>query len=272
MKKLLLLLFLIPNLVIGEELDEYGIPLSAYITKTDKEPQKWLPEELNELGLPIAGYKTEEESKEVKRDRWRCATFAGEAKNEYSAKRIEATCLENYGITNHKVEITNHKEASGFSFPKIFSEHYSKLILIILGVFLTIFSFIRYKKIKDRLLLNEAIEAVKLSKSLTESGKDRTDQDMIPGGSGEFGLDPKNPIPTNNVKGSRLYLSKLKTTKGTKVTYERSGSTTTDNLPNVTDIYNIFSEGELYATIYICPYHIKNSTLAPKGLVLKKNK
>ena len=246
MRKLLLLLLLIPNLVIGEELDEYGFPLSAY--------------------------DTEEESKEVKRDRWRCATFAGEAKNEYSAKRIEATCLENYGITNHKVEITNHKEASGFSFPKIFSEHYSKLILIILGVFLTIFSFIRYKKIKDRLLLNEAIEAVKLSKSLTESGKDRTDQDMIPGGSGEFGLDPKNPIPTNNVKGSRLYLSKLKTTKGTKVTYERSGSTTTDNLPNVTDIYKIFSEGELYATIYICPYHKKNSTLAPKGLVLKKNK
>jgi len=37
----------------GEELDEFGSPLSGYIAKTDKEPQAWLPEELNEFGIPL---------------------------------------------------------------------------------------------------------------------------------------------------------------------------------------------------------------------------
>ena len=233
MKKLLLLLLLIPNLVLAD----YDPSKSFDPSK----PYKVLAPEGSD-------------PKNVTRIELQCAEAAGYSKNEYSAKKIEVSCLKKFGLIVYQEN------------SDIFDEPYSELILLIFVILL----FIGYKKIKDKRLLNEATAAVKLSRSLTESGKDRTDQDMIPGGSGEFGLDPKNPIPTNNVQGSRLYLSKLNTIKGAKVTYERCGSTTTDNLPNVTDIYNIFSKGELYATIYICPYHKKNSTLAPKGLVLKK--
>ncbi len=56
------------------------------------------------------------------------------------------------------------------------------------------------------------------------------DTDEIPGATGEFGLAPTNPIPTNTIFGSGSYLRRLQTAEGHPVQNERLGSTSTDGM------------------------------------------
>ncbi|MCD4768584.1 MAG: hypothetical protein K8R35_00250 [Bacteroidales bacterium] len=104
--------------------------------------------------------------------------------------------------------------------------------------------------------------------TLSELNKGGTEEDTIPEGYGEFGLEVTNPIPVNTVFGSKAYLGKLRTTDDRKVEYEREGSTEAKNIDNPIDIYNISIDGEKIATLYISPYHKKNSERAPKGFKL----
>lgn len=105
-----------------------------------------------------------------------------------------------------------------------------------------------------------------LFKLLDALGEDGTDQDMLPGGVGEFGLVVSNPIPTKTIFGSRRYLSQLHTESGETTTFNRVGSTTNDVSPHPIDIYDIQDEaGERIASIYLSPYNKKNSCAAPKG-------
>ncbi|MDX9711774.1 MAG: hypothetical protein RBT56_04485 [Ignavibacteriaceae bacterium] len=94
---------------------------------------------------------------------------------------------------------------------------------------------------------------------------DGTDQDVIPGGFGEFGLSISNPIPVNTIVGSKTYLDNLQTIDGKKIQYERSGSTRTVNIKGLIDVYNIFVENKKIALLYIAPYNKKNSGKTPKG-------
>lgn len=95
------------------------------------------------------------------------------------------------------------------------------------------------------------------------------DTDTIPGGYGEFGLCPTNPIPTYSVNGSDLYLSQLRTSDGKKIEAIRKGSTgASDITPGSIDIYELSIKGTVLGLIYICPYHKRNSELAPKGYYL----
>jgi hypothetical protein len=114
-------------------------------------------------------------------------------------------------------------------------------------------------------MFREMKEFYELLKNLNEDG---TDQDIIPEGIGEFGYDVTNPIPVNTIFGNSAYLGRLRTLNDIKVKYERVGSTGARNIEHPIDIYNIFNGDKKIATLYISPYHKKNSSLAPKGFKL----
>jgi len=99
-------------------------------------------------------------------------------------------------------------------------------------------------------------------------GSQGTDADVIPEGTGEFGLEVTNPIPTSTNFGSISYLGKLRTLDGVKVEYERRGSYQAANIPSMIDGYKITANGKDVATIFLCPYNKKNSEVAPRGFKL----
>ncbi len=92
-----------------------------------------------------------------------------------------------------------------------------------------------------------------------------TDQDTIPEGFGEFGLEITNPVPTDTIIGSAIYLAGLRTSEGMKVDSERMGSNEAANVENPIDLYRIRENGKVIAIIYISAYHKKNSGRAPEG-------
>ena len=94
-----------------------------------------------------------------------------------------------------------------------------------------------------------------------------TTLDQIPEGIGDFGMSADNPIPTVCVNGSNVYLAKLRF-NGRPVDNKRLGSTSSKVTKGNVDIYKISQMGSDIATIYICPYHRKDSKIAPKGFSL----
>lgn len=94
-----------------------------------------------------------------------------------------------------------------------------------------------------------------------------TKTDEVSGGHGEYGLTVTNPVPTISVRGSNRYLGALRI-GGQPVEANRAGSTSTDVTPGSVDIYKLSSNGRSVGTVYICPYHKKNSRKAPKGFSL----
>lgn len=116
-------------------------------------------------------------------------------------------------------------------------------------------------------LLDIQREARKYSQEIRESHG--VDTDTISTGYGKYGLSPTNPIPTYSASGSDLYLSRLRTIDGKKIKAIRKGSTTaSDVTPGSIDIYDLAMNGKVLCSIYICPYHKKNSELAPAGYKL----
>jgi len=95
-----------------------------------------------------------------------------------------------------------------------------------------------------------------------------TEEDTMPEGYGEFGLEITNPIPVNSILGNKLYLDRLWTDNGVKITYERIGSMRAPNISSIIDGYRIYARGEKIATLYICPYNKKISERAPEGFIL----
>lgn len=94
-----------------------------------------------------------------------------------------------------------------------------------------------------------------------------TSQDNIPGGYGDYGLSLNNPVPTICVTGSNKYLSRLRK-NGCPVDSERQGSTKSEVISGNIDIYSISQFGQKICNIYICPYHRKDSKVAPIGFTL----
>lgn len=116
----------------------------------------------------------------------------------------------------------------------------------------------------------EGQEAGELLKALiqyqVESRKDGVDTDDIPKGYGPYGLCKTNPVPTRGIPGSNEYLSRLRTQDGRSIESSRIGSTTAEDVTSgAIDMYNINSGGVDLGTIYLCPYHKKNSAKAPEG-------
>lgn len=99
--------------------------------------------------------------------------------------------------------------------------------------------------------------------------EDGVDADMLLGGHGEFGLTSTNPIPCKTILGSASYLDRLRANDGSKIVYERVGSTFSDASPHPIDVYEVTREaGGGLATLFISPYHKRNSELAPRGFLI----
>ena len=88
-------------------------------------------------------------------------------------------------------------------------------------------------------------------------------------GDDDFGLVPEKPIYTlalKSVDGEEEYLNKLYTESGEKIKYTRRGSTSTEGINGMIDIYDTFlPSGQPYKTIYINMYGAKASASTPKG-------
>lgn len=126
-----------------------------------------------------------------------------------------------------------------------------------------LFDFFRKNKKEER-DVTELLEAV--IKYQVESRKDGVDTDDIPTAYGPFGLCKTNPIPTRGVSGSNEYLSQLFTADGRSIVSYRIGSTDAQDVTSgMIDMYAISADGSTLATIYLCPYHKKNSAKAPDG-------
>lgn len=102
-----------------------------------------------------------------------------------------------------------------------------------------------------------------------ESRKDGVDTDDIPKGYGPYGLCETNPVPTQGIPGSNEYLSRLRTKDGRSIESSRIGSTIAEDVTSgAIDMYSITSRGVSIGTVYLCPYHKRNSGKAPEGFRL----
>jgi hypothetical protein len=71
---------------------------------------------------------------------------------------------------------------------------------------------------------------------------------------------------------SIAYLAKLQAPDGRKVQYRRIRSISSQVSPNPIDMYELGHPiGRSLGTIYISPYHKRNSEKAPKGFTLRVN-
>jgi len=101
---------------------------------------------------------------------------------------------------------------------------------------------------------------------------DGVDADEIPGCAGEFGWEATNPVPVKSVLGAREYLDSLRLVDGTKIEYNRIGSTTADGIKHPVDIFMLAHEnGEEIGKLYFSPYHKRNSRKKPDFERLNSN-
>lgn len=130
--------------------------------------------------------------------------------------------------------------------------------------------FAEPKTVWDTLHANSTLQQQReLAEAMSLMCEDRVDADELPNSEGEFGKTPSNPIPCKAVFGNTAYLSRLRTLDGTKVVYERTGSTTSDVTSHPVDMYKISRpNGDRLATLYISAYHKRNSAKIPQGFQL----
>ena len=105
--------------------------------------------------------------------------------------------------------------------------------------------------------------------SAMESMGEGVDADEMPGGTGEFGMNPDNPVPCRTIVGSMAYLASLRAADGSKVTAERLGSHGSNVSSSPVDCYLIrHADGRELAKIFISPYQGRVSRKAPQGFRL----
>lgn len=98
-------------------------------------------------------------------------------------------------------------------------------------------------------------------------GSDGCDSDTIPGGTGMFGLNWNNPIPTKGVSGIYDYLSRLYDIECNKIEYTRTGTVNSSVSHHPVDVFRISSPKGSTA-MYFSAYHKRTSQLSPSGYIL----
>lgn len=93
------------------------------------------------------------------------------------------------------------------------------------------------------------------------------DCDEMLGAQGEFGRIDTNPIPVNGSLGQQIYLSKLRTSTGSRLLFQRLGST--GNHVGMVDVFEVISfDGKVHEQLYLELYNKRRSRKAPKGFTL----
>src|SRR5262245_4959289 len=111
-----------------------------------------------------------------------------------------------------------------------------------------------------RLMDNEKAQNDRLPEPYRSQVREGTDCDEIAEAVGEFGRDPRNPIPVNGPLGELIYLSNLRTGDSQQIMFHRLGSTT-----NV-DIYETVSlDGAIWDILFFHSFHPRKSRRAPSG-------
>lgn len=86
----------------------------------------------------------------------------------------------------------------------------------------------------------------------------------------EYGLVPNKPIFVKGFGPHRVYLDRLCTEHGEKLSYKRLGSMEIKGIHGPVDVYDLFyPDGRKYKTIYQCVYGTANSETAPRGMKLE---
>lgn len=89
--------------------------------------------------------------------------------------------------------------------------------------------------------------------------------DVIPGASGPFGFDPRNPIPVNGAIGELAYLSRLETAQGERLLFHRIGAI------NKLDVFEAVTySGSAWYVFFVDMYHPRRSRQAPERFVIAK--
>ena len=92
--------------------------------------------------------------------------------------------------------------------------------------------------------------------------------DEMPGGVGEYGLEPTNPIPVRGITMIKLYLGFLATPEHQRITFKRVRSIDDPRFSGPTDEYDIFDQnGSLLTKLYVNGYAEGTSERAPKGFI-----
>jgi hypothetical protein len=140
------------------------------------------------------------------------------------------------------------------------------------------------------------MEAKSIMHDLISENPLATKLDIIPEGTGEFGIEKSNPIPIYGIDNIENYFSKLRyideSGKWLPVTYQRTNendqsklgtikpnveglsySTSAENIGENIDVYNIYTfDGKLkLAMLFIHCYHWKTSNSAPRGFKIIDN-
>jgi hypothetical protein len=111
-----------------------------------------------------------------------------------------------------------------------------------------------------RLMDNEKAQNERLPEPYRSQVRRGADCDEIAGAVGEFGRDPRNPIPVNGPLGELIYLSNLRTADSQQIIFHRLGS-----ISNV-DIYETVSlDGAIWDILFLHQYHPRKSQRPPSG-------
>ena len=111
-----------------------------------------------------------------------------------------------------------------------------------------------------RLMDNEKAQNERLPEPYRSEVLRGADCDEIAGSVGEFGRDPRNPIPVNGFLGELIYLSNLRTADSQRIMFHRLGAIT-----NV-DIYETVSlDGAIWDILFLHQYHPRKSQRPPSG-------
>jgi hypothetical protein len=111
-----------------------------------------------------------------------------------------------------------------------------------------------------RLMQNEKAQNERLLEPLRSEVLRGPACDEISGAIGEFGRDPRNPIPVNGPLGELLYLSNLRTSESQQIMFHRLGS-----ISNVAIYETVSLDGATWDILFLHPYHPRKSHRAPAG-------
>ncbi len=116
---------------------------------------------------------------------------------------------------------------------------------------------------------NDFNDFVEISRELSKSLRPATnDNDEMPIGNGRFGLEMTNPILAISVADIYLYLDRLRTESGDKITYQRERKHSVPNFSAGVNEYSIFLNDKQISKVFIYGWGKKTSSKAPEGFKL----
>jgi hypothetical protein len=116
-----------------------------------------------------------------------------------------------------------------------------------------------FKKL-DRLMDDEKAQIEGLREPFRSEVLRGADCDEIAGAAGEFGRDPRNPIPVNGPLGEMIYLSNLRAAGSQQIMFHRLGS-----VRNVDAFEAVSVDGAMWDVLFLDLYHPRKSRRAPTG-------